>query len=80
MLGRLMIGYAEKFAENRNGALIGKAEVLELLSKRATVKGNDKEYVILKDTITNKLITVSKDAFEARLTRIRKHIKEKYPT
>jgi len=78
---RLMLGLAEAFAKSRNGALIGTAEMLKLLSKNgATIKRSDKAYVTLTDTIAKKLIIVSKHAFETRLTRIRKHIKEKYPT
>ena len=80
-LGRLMLDLAEAFAKNRNGALIGSAEMLALLNKGgATVKSSDEEYVKFTDTITRKIITVSKDAFGGRLGRIRKHIKEIYPT
>jgi len=80
-LGRLMLSLAKAFANNRNGELIGSAEMLALLNKNgATVKRSDKEYVKLTDKITRKLIISSKSAFEGRLTRIRNHIKENYPT
>jgi len=80
-LGVLMLNLAETFAKNRNGAVIGGHEMLSLLKKNgATVKSSDKEYVKSTDTITKKVIKVSKTSFEGRLTRIRNHIREKYPT
>ena len=80
-LGRLMLNLATVFAENRRGALIDSAEMLALLNKNgATVKSSDEEYVKFTDTITRKIITVSKHAFEGRLGRIRKHIRENPPT
>lgn len=76
-LGRLMLRLAETFAKGRNGAIINGDELLSLLKKNgATVKRSDKKYVKYTDEVIKEVILVSKDAFERRLTRIRKYVEE----
>jgi len=80
-LGRLMLNTATTFAKSRKGAVINGNEMLKLLNKNgATVEKSNKEYVQYTDTVLRKVISISKSAFEGRLTRIRNHIKENYPT
>ena len=81
VLTRLMLELAEVFAKQSMGGIIGGEELLKLLSKNgATLGDNDEQYIKLTDKIKGKVIILSKNSFEKRLTRIRRHIKENYPT
>jgi len=76
-----MLNIANNFAKNYNGAIINSNEMLTLLQKKGvTVKNSDKEYVKYTDTVLKEVIHISKYSFGGRMTRIRKHINEKYPT
>ena len=80
-LTRLMLGLAKGFAKQSMGGTISGAEMLILLGKNgATVGSSNEQYIKLTDEIKRKVITVSKNSFEKSFTRIRKHLKENYPT
>jgi len=80
-LGRLMLNLAKAFANKNDGAVINGQEMLTLLNKKGTtIRKSDQEYVLYSDLVLKKVIPLSKNAFERRLTRIRKHITEIYPT
>ena len=74
-----MLELAVRIATKKKG-LITKDEMLALLKKNgATINENNrKEIVSFTDETRRKQITVSKDAFGNRLTRIRNHIRATY--